>query len=116
MSAIPTGVRRALVTGASGALGQAIAERLGGDGVHVIAHANAKLEAANAVVERIVAAGGSGESVAFDVTDGDAARLACERLLTRGPIQIVVNNAGIHDDAVLPGMRTEQWHASSTCR
>ena len=26
------------------------------------------------------------------------------------PIQIVVNNAGIHDDAVFPGMRTDQWH------
>ena len=50
MSTSPTGTRRALVTGASGALGQAIAERLGRDGVHVIAHASAKLDAANAVV------------------------------------------------------------------
>jgi 3-oxoacyl-[acyl-carrier protein] reductase len=30
-------------------------------------------------------------------------------LLDDGPIQIVVNNAGIHDDAVMPGMRPEQW-------
>jgi 3-oxoacyl-[acyl-carrier protein] reductase len=110
MSTDSTGTKRALVTGASGALGQAIAERLGRDGVHVVAHASAKLEGANAVVERIIAAGGSGEAVAFDVTDGDAARVACERLLTHGPIQIVVNNAGIHDDAVFPGMRPEQWH------
>jgi len=101
--------RRALVTGASGGLGQAIAERLGRDGAHVIAHANSRLDAAPAVVERIVAAGGSAEAVAFDVTDHDAARAACEGLLEGGAIQIVVNNAGIHDDAVFPGMRAAQW-------
>ena len=101
--------KRALVTGASGAIGQAIAERLGRDGAHVIVHANANRAGADAVVARIVGAGGSAEAIAFDVTDGDAARSACERLLEGGAIQIVVNNAGIHDDAVFPGMRAEQW-------
>jgi 3-oxoacyl-[acyl-carrier protein] reductase len=106
----PPPIRRAIVTGASGALGEAIAERLGRDGAHVVAHANGRVDAARAVAERIVAAGGSAEAVAFDVTDADATRAACERLLAGGPIQIVVNNAGVHDDAVFPGMRAEQWH------
>ncbi|HEY2188899.1 MAG TPA: SDR family NAD(P)-dependent oxidoreductase, partial [Caldimonas sp.] len=110
MSNAPLPRKRALVTGASGAIGQAIAERLGRGGVHVVAHANGKLDVASAVVGRIVAAGGSGEAVAFDVTDGAAARAACERLLEGGAIQIVVNNAGVNDDAVFPGMRAEQWH------
>ena len=102
--------RRALVTGASGGIGSAVAERLGRDGLHVIAHANGRLDAAEAVAARIVASGGSAEAVAFDVTDHDAARAACERLLQSGAIQVIVNNAGVHDDAVFPAMRTEQWH------
>ena len=101
--------RRALVTGASGGIGSAVAERLGRDGLHVIAHANGRLDAAQAVVARIVAAGGSAEAIAFDATDHDASRAACERLLTAGPIQVIVNNAGVHDDAVFPAMRAEQW-------
>jgi 3-oxoacyl-[acyl-carrier protein] reductase len=36
--------------------------------------------------------------------------VACERLLVDGAVQILINNAGIHDDAVLAGMRAEQWH------
>jgi len=102
-------LRRALVTGASGGIGQAIAERLGRNGAHVIAHANSNVAGAEAVVARIVGAGGSAEAIAFDVTDVDSARAACERLLEGGAIQIVVNNAGVHDDAVFPGMRAEQW-------
>ena len=101
--------RRAIVTGASGGLGRAIAERLAKDGAHVVVHANTRLDAAEALVATIVAAGGSAEAVAFDVTDREASRAACEKLLAAGPIQIVVNNAGLHDDAVFAAMRAEQW-------
>jgi 3-oxoacyl-[acyl-carrier protein] reductase len=101
--------RRALVTGASGGIGRAIAERLARDGVHVVVHANTRLDAAEATVAAIVAAGGSAEAVSFDVTDRAATRSACERLVAAGTIQIVVNNAGVHDDAVFPALRAEQW-------
>jgi 3-oxoacyl-[acyl-carrier protein] reductase len=47
--------------------------------------------------------------VAFDVTDGGATRAALEALLGDGPIQVVINNAGIHDDAVMPAMKPDQW-------
>jgi 3-oxoacyl-[acyl-carrier protein] reductase len=33
-----------------------------------------------------------------------------EKLLEDGPVQVLVNNAGIHDDAVFPGMSPAQWH------
>ncbi len=102
-------MKRALVTGASGALGQAIACRLAADGLHVIAHANRNLAGAQALVERIMAQGGSAQSVAFDVTDADASTSALTMLLDAGAIQIIINNAGLHDDAVMPGMTSEQW-------
>jgi 3-oxoacyl-[acyl-carrier protein] reductase len=103
-------MKRALVTGGSGDLGSAIARRLARDGLHVIVHANARLPAAQEVVAGIQAEGGSAEAIAFDVTDAQASATALERLLEAGPIQVLVNNAGIHDDAVFPGMRAEQWH------
>ena len=103
-------MKRALVTGGSGDLGGAIARRLARDGLHVIVHANARLPAAEAVAAAIRAEGGSAEAVAFDVTDVQASAAAIDALLVAGPIQVLVNNAGIHDDAVFPGMRAEQWH------
>lgn len=96
--------RRALVTGASGALGAAICRRLAADGFEVIAHAHGNLGQAQALAKEI-----GGKAVAFDVTDGAAASTALESLLEAGPIQVLVNNAGVHDDAPLAGMTHEQW-------
>lgn len=101
--------RRALVTGGSGGIGAAICERLAADGHHVIVHANKGLDKAQALVEKIQTAGGSAEAVAFDITDRAATATALEALVEVAPIQILVNNAGIHDDAVFPGMTGEQW-------
>ena len=63
-------MKRALVTGGSGDLGQAICQRLGRDDLHVIVHAHQHPERAAAVVDTIRTAGGSAETVAFDVADG----------------------------------------------
>lgn len=101
--------RRALVTGGSGAIGSAIAKRLAADGYAVIVHAHRRPESAEQVVEKIRADGGSASSVSFDITDGGATRHALETLLKDGPIQVIVNNAGLHDDAPMAGMTSEQW-------
>ncbi len=99
---------RALVTGGSGAIGAAICRRLAACGRHVIVHANRNLAHADEVVQNIRAAGGAADAIAFDVTDAPAAEAALERALAGGPIQIVVNNAGIHADAPMAGMSREQ--------
>lgn len=100
---------RALVTGASGDIGSAIATRLAADGMHVIVHANANLARAQEVVDAIHHEGGSAEAVAFDVTDHQAAALAIDALLEQGPLQVLVNNAGINDDGPMAGMDLERW-------
>lgn len=102
-------MKHALVTGGSGGIGAAICRRLAADGCHVHVHANRGLDKAEAVVEAIRAAGGSAQALAFDVTDGAAVNDALASLIEAQPIQILVNNAGIHDDVVLPGMSAEQW-------
>ena len=102
-------MKRALVTGGSGGIGAAICRRLAADGLQVTVHANSRLQEAQRLAGEIVAAGGSAQAAAFDVTDREQTGAALEKLLADGAIQVVVNNAGIHDDAVMPAMKPEQW-------
>ena len=102
-------MKRALVTGGSGGIGAAVCRQLAADGLHVTVHANSRLQEAERLAAEIVAAGGSARAVAFDVTDRGRTWAALEQLLAEGPLQVVVNNAGIHDDAVMPAMKPEQW-------
>ena len=102
--------KRALVTGGSGDIGEAICLELARANLHVIVHANSNLAKADTIVEKIIAAGGSAESICFDVTNQEKSQQSVEKLLEDGPIQILVNNAGIHQDAILAGMKPEQWN------
>jgi 3-oxoacyl-[acyl-carrier protein] reductase len=111
MKTDPSTPKRALVTGASGGLGRAIALRLARDGLHVIVHANSRLVVGEALADEIRAAGGSAEAVAFDVADRNAAHAACARLLEAGPVQVIVNNAGTHADAAFPALQEVQWQS-----
>ena len=104
-------LKRALVTGGSGAIGAAICHRLAADGLHVIIHTNRNIARAEALRDELLAKGSSAEVIKFDVVDAAAAQIELESLLENGPIQVLVNNAGIHNDAVFPGMSREQWHS-----
>jgi 3-oxoacyl-[acyl-carrier protein] reductase len=102
-------MKQALVTGGSGAIGAAICHALAANGLHVLVHAHSHPQRAEIVAADIRAAGGSAEIIVFDVADPQA----CESLLTalaeERPIQVLINNAGCHDDAPLAGMAYGQW-------
>lgn len=104
-------LKRALITGGSGDIGSAIAKQLAEDGFHVIVHANHNLAKAESIVADLTAQNLSAEAVQFDITQADAVETALNVLLEQGPIQVIVNNAGIHDDAVMAGMTAEQWQS-----
>lgn len=103
--------RRALVTGGSGVIGAAICRALARDGYRVVVHGSGRNTMPEEIAEDIRTAGGQAESAAFDVTDHDASRTGLEALLEQGPIQVLVNNAGLHRDVPLAGMEAEQWDA-----
>jgi len=99
----------ALVTGGSGDIGAAISMRLAAAGLHVYVHANSRLERAESVVADILKLGHLATAVSFDISDTTATQTALGNILEQGPIQVLVNNAGIHDDAIMAGMQVEQW-------
>ncbi|MCL4525019.1 MAG: 3-oxoacyl-ACP reductase FabG [Gammaproteobacteria bacterium] len=101
--------KRALVTGGSGGIGAAICKKLAADGLQVIIHTHRNPEKAQVLADSIVAAGGDAALLAFDVTDAQATTAALQDELEAGPIQVLVNNAGIHDDAVFPALSARQW-------
>ena len=99
----------ALVTGGSGAIGAAICRRLAAAGHRVYVHAHTNPAAAESVARELAGQGLQAESLSFDVTDAAQVRQHLERLLERAPIQILVNNAGVHEDAAFPAMSAGQW-------
>lgn len=99
----------ALVTGASRGIGKAIALALGKAGARVacIARNKAKLDE---TVGEINAAGGQAEAFSLDVVDSTAVQSLVEKLAEDWEkIDIVVNNAGITRDTLLPRMSDEEW-------
>jgi 3-oxoacyl-[acyl-carrier protein] reductase len=103
--------RTAIVTGASRGIGKAIALRLAGAGAKVacVARSVDKLQETAAA---IAAAGGAAEAHPCDVTDSAAVTRLIEELAEKwGGLDIVVNNAGITKDTLIPRMSDEDWDA-----
>lgn len=103
--------RRALITGASGAIGAATGRALAEDGMQVILHANRNAGHVEALADELCKLHGdtAATTVVFDITDTDGSEASLSELLENGPISVLVNNAGIRDDAPMAGMSHKQW-------
>lgn len=102
--------RRILVTGSSRGIGEAIARRLAADGFAVGVHCRTQRTAAEAVADRIRAAGGEATVLQFDVCDRAESRRILETdLAAHGPWWGIVLNAGVTRDATFPALTDEDW-------
>jgi 3-oxoacyl-[acyl-carrier protein] reductase len=100
----------AVVTGAARGIGRATALELAAGGARVLVNYQRSASAAEDLVARIVAQGGQAASFGADVGDEAAAQALVDAVLARwGRLDILINNAGITDDAPLARMRPEQW-------
>lgn len=104
----------ALVTGGSRGIGKAIAQKLASQGYFVIINYCSNGAAAQATLDTIVANGGQGELLPFDIGDGKAAADALNNWQEKHPceyISVIVNNAGIRKDNLLIWLPEEDWHS-----
>ena len=99
--------RRALVTGASRGIGEAIARRLAEAGADVLLAARSA-DVVERVAAEIRAAGQVASAVQLDITASDI-RERVKALMDERPIEILVNNAGITDDDLFIRMKPEAW-------
>jgi 3-oxoacyl-[acyl-carrier protein] reductase len=105
-----TDKKTALVTGASGTLGAAMAQALAAAGWRVAVHYHRSQESAGRVVESILAAGGEALAVAADLNSQPDAAALFQQIEERfGPVDCLVNNAGINRDVLLAFMSEQQW-------
>lgn len=99
-----------VVTGSSKGIGRGIAERFGEAGCEVVVNYRSSEKAAEETVDTIEAAGGSAIAVQADVTDLDAVEAMREQAHDAfGPVDVLVNNAGITQDIRFNEMSHEEW-------
>ncbi|RLA06439.1 MAG: 3-oxoacyl-ACP reductase FabG [Gammaproteobacteria bacterium] len=102
-------MKYALVTGATGAIGEAIAKQLSSDGFFVFVHYMNNQNKACQIVQKIKSLGGCAEAVQFDISDNKQTKTAIEKINKKYLISVLINTAGINDDAPMMGMKNNQW-------
>ncbi len=106
--------RVAVVTGSSGGIGRAMAMGLAEAGATVVINGRTQ-GTVDAVVTEIAAAGGKAHGIAFDVTSSAAVKAGVATIERDiGPIEILINNAGIQRRAPLEDYPEETWHELMT--
>ncbi len=101
--------RRALITGSSAGIGLALAEALAQAGAHVILNGRGA-DKVKAAAQSLQAQGLQASEAVFDVTDAASVRAAVDAIETEGPIDILINNAGMQIRGPLQDYADADWH------
>ena len=97
----------ALITGATGGIGGAIARRLHADGFHVVV-SGTRVEALAKLVAEL---GGRATAAPADLSDPAAADALMAAAEAVGPVEVLVNNAGLTRDQLAIRLRDDAWQA-----
>ncbi|MBW9118258.1 SDR family NAD(P)-dependent oxidoreductase [Rhizobium cauense] len=103
--------KRALVTGSSSGLGEAIVRLLSGEGAAVIVHGRDERKAAQ-VAASVRSLGGTVDLVLGDLSTDAGADAVCQKALCNGPVDILVNNAGYYGHAGWDDTAEDEWLAA----
>lgn len=103
----------ALVTGGSRGIGRAICVKFASQGYHVLINYVSNVAKAEETLALVKEAGGEGEIIKFDVANLEETTTAIETWQNNNKdayIDVLVNNAGVTADSLLPMMEPEAWH------
>jgi len=103
--------KRALVTGSSSGIGEAIVKAIAAEGAAVLVHGRSAPRA-EAVAAAIHQAGGRAQVVLGDLSTNDGAAEVARQALAGGPVDILVNNAGFYENRTWWTATPEDWLAT----